>query len=129
MKTINEDLPMKRLFIFSFLLFALIIAVPAIAISSDGFKQTIDVNVPEAVMSVDVLTANIDEPTDNIVMLAANANIDEPAWSSFSNVKYVPIVGLSEMEKANNALATIFDRPRPHVQPVLVQIINYPSLK
>lgn len=122
---------------FLFLLFALTIAVPTAAISSDGVKQIINVDVLASVMivnvvgatNIDVLTANAGVQADNIDMLAVNTHEVEPAWTNYSGVQYVPVVGLSEMEKANNALATVFDRSKPHAQPVLVQVINYPRHK
>ena len=49
--------------------------------------------------------------------------------TGFSMDRKVPVVGLSEMEKANNALARVFGRTEPHVQPVLVQVINPRHLK
>lgn len=49
--------------------------------------------------------------------------------TGFSMTRKVPVVGLSEMEKANNALARAFDRTPPHAEPVLVYIINPQSHK
>lgn len=52
--------------------------------------------------------------------------------TGFSMTRKVPVIGLSEMEKANNALATVFDRTPPHAEPVLVNIrsiTNYPRQK
>lgn len=72
-----------------------------------------------------LIALTVDVPAANSVYVPET----KPHLSGHSAIRYVPVVGLSEMEKANNALARVFGRTPPHAEPVLVQIINYPSQK